>query len=497
MDVIPDIAWVPQGAAKTLPDKLKPSSEELCNLFAKSANLDSNDELEDEINEDSNRKRKRVLKTTKKKEKTIEEDDEFEDDEDEEQKEHFDLKDFVYHTNNDKDPYMTEPILPEEELSDEDMKVEDDDNFIIVPKVSGDLFSLEVFLYNEKEGNMFCHHDYILPTFPLCAEWLNFDPGEANPGNLVAVGSMLPHIEIWDLDVVDTMEPAFTLMGQVEKKRKGKKKKVSQEGHSDAVLGLSWNTNQRQILASASADCTVGIWDLTEGKTVVSLPHEDKIQAVKWHCREQQCLLTGSFDKTVRLFDCRDPKTANKCWKMPGEIERVCWDTFDPFYLCASSDSGHVYRMDVRSDKPLLCSKIHDKAVTGLSIPMKNVLATVGQDNFVRIGNQENEFSLLYEKDLGMGPLHCLSSRPEKPTTVVVGGHNEIRVLNLYNVPCIRKLIDGEDIEESSNIEVACIKQTHSDEEDDIDEAKKAVEEKLKKKKKKKLKKKKAIKNKD
>lgn len=398
MDVIPDVTWVPQGAAKAVPDKIKPTNEELCNLFAKNASIESNDEGAEELEDNINRKRKRVLKTKKK--ENPEKDDEFESDTDNDDgpKESFNLKDFIYHSNNDNDPYITEPVLPEEELSDEDMKVEEDDNFIIVPKVSGDLFSLEVFLYNEKEGNMFCHHDYILPTFPLCCEWLNFDPGEENPGNLVAVGSMLPHIEIWDLDVVDTMEPAFTLLGQMEKKRKGKKKKVSQEGHSEAILGLSWNTNQRQILASASADKTVGIWDLTEGKTVVSLAHDDKIQAVKWHCQEQQCLLTGSFDRTVRLFDCRDPKKANKFWEMPGEIERVCWDNFDPFYLCASSDSGHVYRMDVRSDKPLLCSKIHDKAVTGLSIPMKNILATVGQDNFIRIGNLETDYLPLYEK---------------------------------------------------------------------------------------------------
>lgn len=88
-----------------------------------------------------------------------------------------------------------------------------------------------------------------------------------------------------------------------------------------------------------------------------------------------------------------------------------------------------------------------------------------------------------------MGALHCMSSRPEKPTTVVVGGHNEIRVLNLCNIPSIRKIMDGEDVKEPVDIEVACIKQTNSEEEDDAAESKKSVEEKLKKKKKKEVKK--------
>jgi len=65
------------------------------------------------------------------------------------------------------------------------------------------------------------HHDFSLPSFPLAVEWMDCPPEpvaagqSATVGSYVAIGTMQPGIELWDLDVVDAMEPVAILGGEV------------------------------------------------------------------------------------------------------------------------------------------------------------------------------------------------------------------------------------------------------------------------------------------
>lgn len=99
-------------------------------------------------------------------------------------------------------------------------------------------FIFGILVYNEEEGSLYVHHDFLLPSFPLCIEWMNYDPESKDPGNMCAIGCMDPIITIWDLDIQDTLEPAIKLGS-----KGNRKKNVPQFGHTDAVLDLSWNTN--------------------------------------------------------------------------------------------------------------------------------------------------------------------------------------------------------------------------------------------------------------
>lgn len=177
------------------------------------------------------------------------------------------------------------------------------------------------------------HHDVSLPAFPLCLAWMDCDPapipeGSApGIGSFVAVGTFQPGIEIWNLDVLDVLEPAAALGGEMteeevaamggggaggrrKKGKKGRKAKATRgpmlrEGsHTDAVMGLAWNREHRHLLASASADATVKLWDINARSVVHTFTHHtDKVQSVAWNPAEDTIMATGSFDRTIAVLD--------------------------------------------------------------------------------------------------------------------------------------------------------------------------------------------------
>lgn len=134
------------------------------------------------------------------------------------------------------------------------------------------------------------HHDIFLPAFPLCFEWLNYEPNMPK-GNYCAIGTMSPIIEVWDLDIVNSVEPSFSL-GQAGSRKKHR----PHIGHRDAVLSLAWNRNFDHVMASGSVDQKILLWDMEHKKpnTTISA-FEEKVQCLEWHRLEAQTLLAGDF----------------------------------------------------------------------------------------------------------------------------------------------------------------------------------------------------------
>ncbi|KAG2138333.1 transductin family protein/WD-40 repeat family protein [Suillus clintonianus] len=374
------------------------------------------------------------------------------------------IKGLTFYRDNQEDPYIT---LKDDAEDDErsELEILPTDNLLVTAKTEDDVSQLEIYVYDESQDNLYVHHDLMLPNFPLCLEWLDFPPTSSDMqtdtppkfGNYIAVGTLDPEIEIWSLDVMESMYPDMILgrpdktaahvpvpAGTGKKKRKKTKHRPSSDAyHVDAVLGLSWNRTHRHMLASASADRTVKLWDLSrpivdgEGAIRSFGVHKDKVQAVQWNEKEPTVLLSGSYDRTVRVFDSRAPDTGVGA-VLGADVEALRWDPWETHAFYVSLENGLVLNFDTRALPSDLKSpsparftlSAHDGAVSALDVSplLRGCICTGGTDKLVKVWNVDQtaggkpSVSMVASRDMEVGKVFSAVFSPDDPLTIAAAG---------------------------------------------------------------------------
>ncbi|KAF2204199.1 WD40 repeat-like protein [Delitschia confertaspora ATCC 74209] len=446
MSMITATTWVPRGFAAPFPTKYVFDEDEFERIssLAKLQLDDAKDDLEEAQNEQKEKENDTSgaldgLKTT----------DEMDDDLKEYDLEHYDddeqegggdtmamfgnIKNLVYHEENEDDPYITMPGQDEEDDEREELQILATDNLVLAGRIEDDVAHLEVYVYEDADDNLYVHHDIMLPSIPLAVEWIDLPAGKADKnakGNFVAVGTMEPDIELWNLDVVDSMYPDAILGqgaedGAKPKKKKKKSKKANEEFHVDAVLSLAANRQHRNLLASASADKTIKLWDLNTTKCAKSYSyHNDKVCSLAWHAKESTILLSGSYDRTVVAADMRAPDAVAPRWGVESDVETVRWDPHDPNYFYVSTENGVIHYHDVRNapsnpleTKPVWILQAHDESISSFDVNpiIPGFIATGSTDKQVKLWNiQASGPSMVVSRDLGVGKVFSTSFAPDQ-----------------------------------------------------------------------------------
>ncbi|GJQ11133.1 hypothetical protein GpartN1_g2924.t1 [Galdieria partita] len=356
----------------------------------------------------------------------------------------------------------------EDEEEKEDLQYRETDAVVICGLTEDEVSSLVFYVVEDTEDgpHLYPHHDLVLSSFPLSLAWSDVSSFDRwrNCRSCVAVGSLIPQIEIYDANAIDELEPVAILgetrvsrrsSSSAKSRTKRRPKKVDSEYHTDSVLSLSWNRNEKQFLASGSADCTVRCWDITTCKSVRTWAHHEKeVQSVCWHEKEPTLLLSGSFDGTVSLLDTRvDQNIPNFCLSVSSDVEAVCWVPTSwggdaSFQFLTTLEDGTMQLFDSRMTSSesqlsvaLWSCKAHAKAVSActFSAHFKGLLVTGSLDESLRLWDcKDNRPQLVKEwSTTGVGAIFATQFCQDKEMSnwlALSGSKGKLELMDILTI---------------------------------------------------------------
>ena len=157
-----------------------------------------------------------------------------------------------------------------------------------------------------------------------------------------------------------------------------------QIGHSEAIQSVAWNP-EKAVLATASRDGTIKLWDVSSGRLLNTLAgHENIVFSVVWS-PDGQHLASGSYDRSVRLWDAASGMLLSTLTGHESSVRSVAWSP-DGQRLASGSDDNSMRLWDAASGKPLNILDGHESSVRSVAwSPDGQRLASGSDDNSMRL----------------------------------------------------------------------------------------------------------------
>uniref|UniRef100_A0ACD5XP13 Uncharacterized protein n=1 Tax=Avena sativa TaxID=4498 RepID=A0ACD5XP13_AVESA len=175
------------------------------------------------------------------------------------------------------------------------------------------------------------------------------------------------------------------------------------EAHEDYVEDVAWHLKDENLFGSVGDDCKLMIWDLRTNKPEQSIvAHQKEVNSFSFNPFNEWILATASGDATIKLFDLRKlSRSLHTFDNHEGEVFQVEWNPNMETVLASHAADKRVMIWDVNrigdeqaeedaSDGPpelLFVHGGHTAKISELSWnpSEKWVVASVAEDNVIQI----------------------------------------------------------------------------------------------------------------
>jgi len=151
-------------------------------------------------------------------------------------------------------------------------------------------------------------------------------------------------------------------------------------GHKGPVLDIAWCPHNDNVIASASEDCVVKVWQVPDGgltrtmtESVVDLvKHQRRVGLVLWHPSAQNILLSAGSDNNVIVWNVGTGE-ALACFTLPDLVYSGCWN-WDGSEVLFTCKDRKIRRVDPRTGEIEEEAIAHEGNKASRAIFLKNGL---------------------------------------------------------------------------------------------------------------------------
>jgi len=151
-------------------------------------------------------------------------------------------------------------------------------------------------------------------------------------------------------------------------------------GHKGPVLDISWCPHNDNVIASASEDCSVKVWQIPEGgltrpmtdSVVDLLQHQRRVMIVLWHPSAQNILMSAGSDNNIIIWNVATAEALNVI-TLPDLVYSGSWN-WDGSEVLFTCKDRKLRRIDPRSGEILEEAVAHEGNKPSRAIFLKNGL---------------------------------------------------------------------------------------------------------------------------